>query len=284
MARGLAARLMTAALPAGITWVGKRAIMAWHANKVCYPENQEYKDAHAGKTCYIVCNGPSIARQDLRKLAGNIVFSVSNGYRHEHYSIYQPQYHCLPQVTRERLTEDEIVEWFKEMDERIGDAVLFLSDTERELVSRHELFQKRKFSYVRLSPHISLDDTRCDISRSIPRPQSVPVMCIMIALYMGFKNIVLLGVDHDFFLTGEYKYFYREHSPVLLGKLGGVDSRDRVTDDRYTQFCQLKTLWEQYLALRKIANKRGVNILNATDGGALDVFPRIPLDKAILKL
>ncbi|WP_287963190.1 hypothetical protein [Alcanivorax sp.] len=275
---------MTAALPAGITWVGKQAIGAWRANKAFYPENQEYKDAHAGETCYIVCNGPSIARQDLRKLAGNIVFSVSNGYRHEHYSIYHPQYHCLPQVAREKLSEQDIVKWFEEMDNGIGDAVLFLSDTERELVDRHGLFRKRKVSYLRLSPQISLGDARCDISRSIPRPQSAPILCIMIALYMGFKNIVLLGVDHDFFLSGEYKYFYGEHSPVLRGKLGGVDGADRVTDDRYTQFCELKTLWEQYLALRKLANKRGVNILNATDGGALDVFPRISLDEAIQKL
>lgn len=42
-------------------------------------------------------------------------------------------------------------------------------------------------------------------------------------------------------------------------------------------------LWEGYEALDKAARSRGIRILNASDGGFLDVFPRITLAEALVR-
>src|SRR2546426_10536939 len=106
-------------------------------------------------------------------------------------------------------------------------------------------------------------------------------MCLMIAMYMGFTEIFLLGTDHDHFLTGFYRYFYEP--TVLKGKDPSTDVQGKVVAPRYDEFHELATLWRQYRAMRDVAEANGVSIFNATHGGALDEFPRVTLEQALAR-
>ena len=53
---------------------------------------------HQGSRCFILGAGPSIKRQDLRKLRGEFVLSVSNTYVHPDYAYFRPRYHFLPPI------------------------------------------------------------------------------------------------------------------------------------------------------------------------------------------
>lgn len=244
--------------------------------------NAELRGLHRGKRCFILCNGPTVRKQNLRPLKGEVVFSVSNGYHHPDFSVFTPRYHCVPQVTYGRLNEEDVIRWFNEMHEKLGDAELFLSTTEEKLVRTHRLFPGRNIHYVLLYDRLEdrLSDTIPDIAGPIPRVQSVPIMVLMTALYMGFIEIYLLGTDHDHFLTGEYKYFYEP--TVLRGKDVSTDASGRLVTTRYDDFHELGHLWRQYRAIRNIANANDVKIWNATAGGALDEFPRVKLEDVVL--
>src|SRR4051794_826279 len=61
--------------------------------------NIELRDLHKGQRCFILCNGPSVKRQDIAGLRNEHVFSVSSGYHHPDYSIISPVYHFVPQLT-----------------------------------------------------------------------------------------------------------------------------------------------------------------------------------------
>jgi hypothetical protein len=245
--------------------------------------NSELLDRHRGERCFILCNGPSVKNQDLSRLAGEIVFTVANGYHHPLFDIFRPRYHCVPQVGTQQLTETEITAWFREMESRLGSAELFLSTVDEPLVTRDGLFHGRTLHYLFFNG--SFDgwprDDIIDISRDVPGVQSVPIMGLMIAMYMGFKEIFLLGTDHDHFLTGSYTYFYEP--TVLKGKDPSADAQGRVLSPRYDQFHELAVLWRQYRAMRNIAEANGVRILNATYGGALDEFPRVTLEEALAR-
>ena len=39
-----------------------------------------YKDLHTGERCFLVGNGPSLSKLDLRKLDGELAFTVNRGY------------------------------------------------------------------------------------------------------------------------------------------------------------------------------------------------------------
>ena len=245
-----------------------------------FEKNIKFKDIHKGKRCFIVCNGPSIAQQDLTKLKNEIVFSVSQGYHHKDYKIYKPRYHCIPQVTYGKVTHEDVIRWFQEMDEEIGEAELFLNYTEDSLVAKNNLFSAREVNYVCLGSQFGKDFDNTgmpDITDIIPGVRSVPIMCLMIALYMGFSEIYLLGVEHDPFRKNEYKYFFDKG--ILQDKQKEVSSTGEITTPMYYILKNQAELRAQYRAIKAIADHHKIKIFNATDGGALDEFPRVKFEE-----
>jgi hypothetical protein len=240
--------------------------------------NREFRERHRGERCFILCNGPSVNEQNLRMLRGETVFSVSNGYHHPDYREFQPRYHVVPQITYGKVTRTDVIAWFREMDAGIGSATLFLASSEQSLVRESALFAGRDVRYVYLRDAFAdhPGDEVIDIAAPTARVQSVAILALMIALYMGFKEIYLLGTEHDHFRTGRYEYFYTP--TAMLGKDKDVERDGRVTTPLHDDFRGLAELWSQYRRLREIAERRGATIYNATRGGALDEFPRVELE------
>jgi hypothetical protein len=172
------------------------------------------------------------------------------------------------------MTEQDVVAWFRDMHAHLGEAEIVLSHSDFELVKTEGLFPGRCVWWLFLTTGDFGPDSRLpDLTGPLPFPQSVPIMALMLALYMGCKKIYLLGTEHDQFLTGRYTHFY-ERSPVS-GKDLSVDSQGRVLSSRYDEFNALARLWRQYRWLRRCAEEAGATIYNATLGGALDEFERV---------
>jgi hypothetical protein len=96
---------------------------------------------------------------------------------------------------------------------------------------------------------------------------------------MGFKDIFLLGTEHDHFKTGTYTYFYEP--TVLKGKDLSTNPDGSLAQSNFDMFNELVRLWSQYRVLREIAAANGVRIWNATAGGELDEFPRVRLEDVV---
>jgi hypothetical protein len=99
-------------------------------------------------------------------------------------------------------------------------------------------------------------------------------MALLVALYMGFGHIYLLGCDHDWILhINESRHFYTEDQHALnrnaYNEWYGTDFESQCQD--YIR------LWQQYKAIQRVATSSTVHIANATAGGLLDVFPRVDL-------
>jgi hypothetical protein len=240
--------------------------------------NADLKDKHRGARVFILCNGPSVKKQNLRPLKDELVISVSNGYLHLEYAEIAPKYHCVPQITYGLMTRQDVVAWFREMHDRLGKATLILSETEEALVREEGLFPGRDVRYVHLKGLFSNlpPATIPDLTAAIPVAQSVPILALMLAMYMGGNRLYLLGTDHDHFRSGEYKYFYEP--TVLRGKDISVDERGRLRGGWFAELSALAVLWSQYRSIKEIAARNDIEIFNATHGGELDEFPRIELD------
>jgi len=270
-------------LPAG--FYGLLRGMSWKSyafsagHRSLLKQNARFKDRYRGKRCFIVGNGPSVVKQDLLLLKNEHVFSVSNGYHHKDYQSVRPAFHCVPQLSYSDIfTQEYALKWFEEMNANIVDAELFFYSGERELIESNKLFTGKKVNYLcfgrKFLPH---ETGLTNLTKVIPTPQSVPVMCIMIAMYMGFSQIYMIGVEHDSFITGEYKYFFKP--TIKHGKDGGVTAEGKITDPLYDQFLVHRNLWFQYIVLKNIAEANDISIYNATAGGALDVYPRVSYEE-----
>ena len=117
-----------------------------------------------------------------------------------------------------------------------------------------------------------------DLTSLAPNPQSVSIMALEIALYMGFKTIYLIGTEHDCLVTKRYTHFYEYSESIVSqgnqyenaqGELGGPF--DLELESTYN-------LWRQYKKIKQIAERNGAKIYNATKGGILDIFERVEFD------
>jgi len=279
-------RLFTWCLPYGLV-LSYRKWNALHSETTLpvslLSSNKALHNIHAGERCFILGNGPSVKDVDLSVLQGETVISVSNGYLHRNFAKFAPRYHCLPNVSYVGKTEADIINWFKEMHEHIGDATLFLNETEAALVREHDLFPGREIHFLALREDFDTWDLKrpIDLTAAVPRVVSVPVMTLMIALYMGFSDIYLLGVDHDDFRSGRYTYAF--DLTINKNKDPTVGAHGEVTINNYDMLQIFARLWRQYRALRQLATAKDVRIFNATPGGALDEFPRMTLQDALGK-
>ena len=258
------------------------AVLFFLRHRHVLAHHRSLHNRHEGARCFILCNGPSVNAQNIRPLKNEIVFSVSSGYLHPDYAEIAPRYHCVPQISYlPGIDAALIVKWFGEMDQKIGAAELFLDCQEWALVQKNGLFGGRATRFLCMGKnHFPKEAGETpDLSGVIPRVQSAPLMALMIALSMGFKEIYLLGTDHDWFVKKEYRYSFGH--TIFRGKDQGVDADGVVESKLYDDLPMITRLWGQYRAIGKLADHLGVRIYNATQGGMLDEFPRVRLEEVI---
>lgn len=248
------------------------ALSSWRALQ----KNADYKNSNCGKRCFIMCTGPSINRQNLSKLKDEIVFGVSTGYLHEQYSKINPKYHIIPSVCySEKFGYNEAVDLFHEMDVHTNiDTEFFFSIYDRELIEKNQLFKGKRVNYVAFSGDMR-NNFKFDITKTIPSVQSVPIMGIIIAMYMGFKDIFLVGCDHDSVVSNKYVHAFSTKDVAPC-----VDKHGRIVNRTEAYIC-VGRLFEQYKVIYNNMSKFGIQIYNATDGGELEIFPRVNLKDII---
>lgn len=267
-------------IPPGFKGLIKRSIQSLKINgggsHLC-AFNIAYKNIHQGERCFIVCSGPSIKKQNLLPLKNEITFFVSSGFLHPDYTTIQPNYHCTVDILpTPKLTREKYVEWLKSMDRTIGNTQLFLSAADESFIKQNNLFSSRQVSYLHMGLPWDSDQKKIyDLTKKIPGVQSVPIIAIMIAMYMGCKEIYLLGVELDEIWCGEYKHFYDNE---ILRNDVAVNENGKSTTPLIEMFKINYILWEQFAILKNIAEANNIKILNATQGGMLDIYRRVKFE------
>lgn len=96
--------------------------------------------------------------------------------------------------------------------------------------------------------------------------------CLPLAFYMGFKEIILLGVETNYGIAdggdANAGYFY-DASKQLVNNLHNARS-ERIW---------ARNLLTSYKVVGREADKLGIQIRNATPGGNLNTFERVSLSE-----
>jgi len=235
--------------------------------------NAKLKNKHLGERAFVIGTGPSIQRQDLRPLGHEITFAVSGFWKHPVVELWQPTYYCLSDPLLFYGSET-MREFFSSLTSRTPESTYFVPLSGRTVVEQQNLLPAEQTYYISIDGDLSNGIPRVlDLEAHVPSAMIVAQMCIVIALYMGMCPIYLLGLDHDWLAhRGETKHFYSGHAglekhPEVRPVLGDWSYR-------FLMECQLAG-WRGYENLRQYATDHNSKILNATDGGFLDVFERV---------
>lgn len=240
--------------------------------------NVKFHNIHNGERLFILCNGPSMKEMDLKRLENEHTMAVSNFYLHDDYRTIKPQYYCFAQFSyTERFTKQVALDWLMDIQRHGGGPQYFFSTNEKGLIEKTHVMDNERVNYIYFGKDSLYYEDIC-LDKPIMPVQSVPIMCIQIALYMGFKEIYLLGTEHDIIMTSKYRYFYDNKKSIVDRKDISIGNNGEVNMKVEDLLKETKKLWEQYSVLKYIAESYGAVIFNATRGGMLDIFERVDFD------
>lgn len=241
--------------------------------------SKKLKDRHQGTRCFILGAGSSVSSQDIRKLSGDIVISVSNTFVHPDFSIIRPRYHVLPPLLKYHgglHTEEKFVGWLSVMEIATCGADMFMHIGDRQMIENNRLFTKQRVFWVDYTEKWDANPATPVNLACIPPIGSVSELALTVAVHLGFDQIYLIGLDHDWF-NGLHVYFYdhkKEHA------LRPNESDLRFIDSEF-QMRRHADIFRKYKYLNAL--RHNIYNANANANHYLDVFPKVVFDKLFIE-
>jgi hypothetical protein len=114
-----------------------------------------------------------------------------------------------------------------------------------------------------------------DITRKICEGATVTYVAMQIAYYMGFRNVFLIGVDHNFKAQGKpyEKQFIKGQDPNHFDP--------NYFGNQEWQLPNLEASEFAYDLAKHFYNKDGRRIYDATVNGKLNIFPKMSFEEAL---
>ena len=237
---------------------------------------QQLENRHSGQRCFILGAGSSISQQNLSKLQGEIVISVSNTFVHPLFSTFKPRYHVLPPLVSSHgklYSAEKFVIWLRDMEQKTRDAEIVLHIGDRTMVEQNGLFRDQVIHWVE---YVSWDGNfgfPIDLAH-IPKIWSVSETAVTLAVYMGFDEIYLLGFDHDWF-NGKLVYFFDPSKQHTMRP----DQANLDFVDAEFQMRRHADIFRKYKYLYSI--RENIYNANADRYHYLDVFPKVDFDEIL---
>ena len=233
--------------------------------------NSVFKNRHKGQRCFVIGTGPSLKYQDISPLRGEVTYTMSSFWKHEIVKEWQPTYYCICDPIYFDGSQ-HIRNFFHSLTSRVGNSLFFIPLAGRAAVQEQRLLPLEHTYWVALGAELgSRSVIQIDLARVIPSPMTVSQLSLMLAIYMGCSPIYLLGLDHNWLSQPEIAHFY----PGLAGLENHPEVKPELKQHSYRFILECALMiWKGYEVLLDLANRRGIEIFNATAGGCLDVFPR----------
>lgn len=219
----------------------------------------QFKNIHKGERCFILGNGPSLKDVDLSLLENEITFGTNRIYLADFTPTY---YACVNPLVRDQFSQ-EIYDI---------DTIKFISGVPGVSLNGEGAGETYLLDTSLREPMFSSPEG------PIWEGHTVTYVCLQLAYYMGFSEVVLLGMDH---------YYGEQHVPNMEIVATGDDPNHFHPD-----YFSGGTRWHTpdlgmsevaYSLAKGVFEKNGRKIINCTARTALDVFEKLPLSYAIAK-
>lgn len=240
-----------------------------------------FSKKNEGKRCFIIGNGPSLTIEDLEKLKKEYTFASNSIYALYEHTDWRPVYYCAgdPIFCKEMMSEKETLMRLLEgckaaFTSVVGEGIQYRNDADMEkLYYMYRLSEKYDNGWPKFSK---------DCSKGIYLGGSVTYDMLQLAVYMGFQEIYLLGMD--------FNYSVERHNDNLITRNSVCNHMEEIEREerkfykaiskRYneTYIADIDFQLAGYLAAKEYADFHNIKIYNATRGGKLEVFQRVNFD------
>jgi hypothetical protein len=221
-----------------------------------------YRDLHQGQRCFIIGNGPSLKQTDLMRLKNEFTFGMNRIYLlFPELGFNTSYYVSVNDLVIEQCRQDilplpvpKFLSWrsHKVFQSSLNTFPLSGND----LIFLHTTYAGPKFAK--------------DVRGRLWEGATVTYIALQLAYFMGFNQVILIGVDHSFSTQGSPNTTITSqgddpdhfHS-AYFGKGFRWQLPDLVTSEKAYTMAK-----EAYLHDQR-------QILDATIGGKLTIFPKV---------
>lgn len=235
----------------------------------------QLKNSKYGKRCFIIGNGPSLSAEDLELIKDEISFAANRVWLMYDKTSWRPTYYMC-QDWKMLLSEHNRISQYPEtvfvgfdgtyeQNITLDNAIAYFCD-KRPYAKREYPFP---FSY--------------ECESYIVDGTIVTYSALQLALYMGFKEIYLLGVDNNYQYTIDKNKKITRHENVKethfderYKDLSVKDSKNKIFGISDPEMCN-----NAYESAKNAATIYGAKIYNATRGGKLDIYDRVKLEDIV---
>jgi hypothetical protein len=231
--------------------------------------NLAYRNKHEGGRCFILGTAPSLnslSNSQVGALAQEIVFGVNSLYKAQVVSAIRPKYYVL----LDNLYWEQWDHTFEDVANKYKkDAPTFITDLRAKKLAEQASPDKQHICvYAKKYPVTQMSE---QLDKNIYGAMNVVSFSILAAMYMGFKEIYLLGCDYNAFCTAGQGHAYNDESELKTV--------------RYNLAFYLKFYWvttEFHYLIAKLAKKKKISVINLTTNSLLDAYPKMRIESALI--
>ncbi len=219
------------------------------------------KDIHKGKRAFVIANGPSLKQTDMSKLKDEFTFGMNRIYL------------MFPELgfstTYLTVVNDLVIEQTSDDLANLSMPKFIAWHSRRHFPPQLPITQLPTFLYTSYTGR----NFSTDVRRRVWEGATVTNVTLQLAFHMGFQEVILIGVDHNYTAAGKPNTTVvsqgddtNHFSPAYFGK----GFRWQLPD--------LETSEIGYAMARDAYRKAGREVLDATIGGKLTIFPKVDYD------
>lgn len=228
-----------------------------------------FKNTHRGERCFIIGNGPSLSVADLEKIKGEYSFAANSIFEIFPKTQWRPQsYLCV---------DSHVIRDNKKKIARLNVENIFMELEGRKYGiqnKRSEIYYLNNFCpyYVNRYKRVRVKFSD-NPAHHVVAGETVVYTAIQLAVYMGFKEIYLLGVDHNYSKKMDAKGNLILDDSVK-DYFGDVQTKPYVIQN-------FETSTNSFRQAKKYCEQAGIVIKNLTRGGKLEIIERGNLEDII---
>ena len=214
-----------------------------------------WKNRFFGKKAVILCNGPSLLKNDLTKLKDVFTFGLNKINLIFDKTDFMPT--CIVAVNP--LVIEQNADFYNKTE-----IPIFIDSRSSKIIKSRNNVTFLHYTNIRSFAR--------DCSISIAQAPTVTFVALQLAFHMGFKDVALIGCDHNFTSKGP------PNKTVI-----SEEKDENHFDPNYFsggvkwQLPDLPQSEISFLMAKYAFLEEGRKIYNATEGGMLEIFPRCSL-------
>lgn len=236
--------------------------------KYCAASWGQYKNKYWGKRCFLLGSGPSLTINDLDCLykQKEICFGANKIFKLFKQTQWKPDIYCA--------TDRRILTFYQDTIADLDIPEMFIACYGDRELQKFNLALSKKNNVNLFVMKDGMNENHIEFSENpdefIVEGKTVIYAMIQIAVFMGFNEIYLLGVDFNYNDMTGYDKNGKDHFCIDYIEKG----EEVLISPQY--FC-LKA----FEKAKEYSLQHGIKIYNATRGGKLEVFERVNIDHII---